>query len=156
MGGNLRPGADARLSDNELNSFDSAFLSRCASICLITAGSSILARACPVSAANALGITLTVPPHSSQVVISILNTRLRRYAQVIAACCSTGDRSSPFIWRLALLPRFDGVTRARCLLLGANTPWKRVRLALGLGTSLTCSVFTYIEQLIYLRPCLID
>jgi len=37
---------------------------------------------------------------------------------VIAACCSTGDRSSPFIWRLALLPRFAGVIRARCLLLG--------------------------------------
>jgi hypothetical protein len=52
----------------------------------------------------------------------------------MAAWRSTGDRSSPFIWRLALLPRFDGVTRARYLLFGANTPWKRVRLALGLGT----------------------
>jgi hypothetical protein len=27
-----------------------------------------------------------------------------------------------------------GVTRARCLLFGANTPWNRVRLTLGLGT----------------------
>jgi hypothetical protein len=133
-GGSERHTPDTLLLGSGLNSFDSAFFSRCASICFITAGSSILARACPVSTANALGITLTVPPHSSQVVISILNTRLRRCAQVIAACCSTGDRSSPFIWRLALLPRFDGVTRARCLLFGANTPWKRVRLALGLGT----------------------
>jgi hypothetical protein len=33
------------------------------------------------------------------------------------------------------LPRFAGVTRARCLLFGANTPWNRVRLTLGLGTS---------------------
>jgi len=46
---------------------------------------------------------------------------------VIAACCSTGDRSSPFIWRLALLPRFDGVTRARCLLLGADAALRRTR-----------------------------
>ena len=36
---------------------------------MITVGPSILARACPVSAANALGITLTAPPHASQVVI---------------------------------------------------------------------------------------
>jgi hypothetical protein len=35
---------------------------------------------------------------------------LQEQKPVIAACCSTGDRSSPFIWRLALLPRFDGVT----------------------------------------------
>jgi hypothetical protein len=27
-----------------------------------------------------------------------------------------------------------GVTRARCVLLGANTPWKRIRLTLGFGT----------------------
>lgn len=41
-----------------------------------------------------------------------------------------------FIRRLLLapLPRPDGVTSALCLLLGANTPWKRVRLTRGLGT----------------------
>lgn len=33
-----------------------------------------------------------------------------------------------------LMPRLSGVTRARCLRFGANTPWKRVRLILGLGT----------------------
>jgi hypothetical protein len=27
---------------------------------------------------------------------------------------------------LLRFPRFAGVTRARCLLLGATTPWKRV------------------------------
>ncbi len=31
----------------------------------------MLARACPVSVANALGMTLTAPPHASQVDISI-------------------------------------------------------------------------------------
>jgi len=35
------------------------------------------------------------------------------------------------------LPRLAGVTLARYLLLGANTPWKRVRLTLGLGISET-------------------
>jgi hypothetical protein len=40
--------------------------------------------------------------------------------QLTAACCSTGDRSSPVISRLTLLPRFDGVTKARCLLFGRS------------------------------------
>jgi hypothetical protein len=33
------------------------------------------------------------------------------------------------------LPRLAGVTRVLCLLFGANTPWNRVRLILGFGTS---------------------
>lgn len=37
-------------------------------------------------------------------------------------------------WHLLPLPRFAGVTRARCLLLGANTSWKRMRLTRGLRT----------------------
>ncbi len=37
----------------------------------MTAGSSMQARACPASAASALGITFTVPPHSRQVSMSI-------------------------------------------------------------------------------------
>ena len=36
---------------------------------------------------------------------------------------------------LLALPRFAGVTTARCLLFGANTPWKRARFTRGLGTS---------------------
>ena len=32
------------------------------------------------------------------------------------------------------LTRFAGVTLIWCLLLGASTPWNRVRLTLGLGT----------------------
>ena len=51
-------------------------------------------------------------------------------------------RRSPLCWccrfishpDLVALPRFAGVTNARCRLLGANTPWKRVRLTLGFGT----------------------
>ncbi|MFT5450211.1 MAG: hypothetical protein ACI9DC_005416, partial [Gammaproteobacteria bacterium] len=35
------------------------------------------------------------------------------------------------------LPRLAGVTCARCALLGANTPWKRVRFTRGLGTKAT-------------------
>ena len=31
------------------------------------------------------------------------------------------------------LPRLDGATNARCLLFGANTPWKRVRLTSDAG-----------------------
>jgi len=68
--------------------------------------------------------------------MSLLNTRLRRCAQVIAArrSAGVGSSESPCARRSPPLPRLAGVTRARCLLLGANTPWKRVRLTLGLGT----------------------
>ncbi len=119
----------ARLSGNELEFRVTAFCSRWERICLITCGSSILA------------MTLTAPPHASQVDISISPKAptFGEYsfqaspqgayfwcAQLMAACCSTGDRSSPFIWRLALLPRFDGVTRARCLLL-ADAALRRTR-----------------------------
>ena len=116
-----------------MNSFDSAFFSRCASICLITAGSSILA------------ITLTAPPHSSQVVISILNTRLRRCAFMPSGAGHRGmllHRRSLISVYLAFgalasfrrCHQYPQGIKARCLLFGANTPWKRVRLALGLGT----------------------
>ena len=74
---------------------------------------------------------LTLPPHSAQVSISIPNTRFNRFAQVIAARHSAGVWSSSSDRVFLTLPRFAGVTSARCLLLGANTPWKRVRLTLG-------------------------
>ena len=38
------------------------------------------ARVCPANVVSALGMTLTAPPHSLQVSISILNTRFRRCA----------------------------------------------------------------------------
>jgi len=63
---------------------------------------------------------LTWPPQVLQVSMSILNTRLRRCAQVMAARRSAGLVSSGACEALALLPlpRLAGVTRARCALLG--------------------------------------
>ena len=115
----------ARLSGHRMDFFDAAFSLRWVSIFLITRGSSMQA------------ITLTLPPHSVQVSISMLKTRLRRCAQVMAVRLSAGVRSCglPNVFDWSPLPRFAGVTNARCWLLGANTPWKRVRFTLGLGTS---------------------
>jgi hypothetical protein len=75
----------ARLSGNELEFRVTTFCSRWERICLITYGSSILAR------------TLTAPPHASQVDMSILNTHFMRCAQLMAVsprlgtCCLVGD-----------------------------------------------------------------
>ena len=85
-----------------------------------------------------LAMMRTSPPHVSQVSISILKTRFNRFAQVIEVLFSAGFWSvSSGNWVFLHLPRPTGVTSARYLLLGANTPWKRVRLTLGLGTSAT-------------------
>ena len=64
------------------------------------------------------------------------NTRFRRCAQVIAArrSAGVGSSKSPFARRWLPLPRLEGVTRTRYLLLGANTPWNRVKLTRGFGT----------------------
>jgi hypothetical protein len=67
--------------------------------------------------------------------MSISNTRFKRFAHVIEARFSAGVWSvSSGDWVFLHLPRLAGVTRARYLLLGAKTPWKRVRWTLGLGT----------------------
>jgi hypothetical protein len=78
----------------------------------------------------------TAPPQAGQVSMSMPKTCLRRCAQVIEARRSAGVASSPspVAARWPPLPRLAGVTRARYLLFGAKTPWKRVRLTLGLGT----------------------
>ena len=60
--------ADTRLTGNDLAFRVAALFSRRASICLITARSSILA------------IILTAPPHAAQADMSVLNTRFRRCA----------------------------------------------------------------------------
>ena len=63
-----------------------------------------------------------------------LKTRFNRFAQAVEALFSAGVWSvSSGDWVFLHLPRLAGVTSARYLLLGANTPWKRVRLTLGLG-----------------------
>ena len=116
-------GRGARTEGNRPAGSGAAFSFRWVSIFLITTGSSMQA------------ITFTAPPHSLHVSISMLKTRFSRCAQVMAA------RRSACVWCCAStracchLPRLAGVTRARCLLLGANTPWKRVRFTLGFGTS---------------------
>jgi len=71
--------------------------------------------------------------------MSILNTRFNLRAQVMDARRSAGVGSGGCCVALAFLPvpRWAGVTNARYLLFGANTPWYRVRLTLGLGTRAT-------------------
>ena len=114
---------DARQSGNSDVAAELAILSRWASIFWMTTGSSILA------------MILTSLPHSLRVSISILKTRFNRCTHVIEA------RFSARVWSAELvflrLPRLAGVTFERYLLLGANTPWKRVRLTLGFGISET-------------------
>lgn len=79
-------------------------------------------------------MTFMAPPQPLQVSMSILKTRLSRCAHVIDARRCAGVAGSSATLTLLPLPRFAGVTNARCRLLGANTPWKRVRLTLGFGT----------------------
>ena len=70
-----------------------------------------------------LAIILTLPPHSLQVSMSMLKTRFNRFAQVIEARFSAGIWSASSVeWGFLRLPRLAGVTLARYLLLGANTP----------------------------------
>ena len=76
-------------------------------------------------------MTRSVPPHLGQVSIGPRSdrwrrTRFRRCIQVKGARGLSG-----FSWRGL---RF-GTTDSRCLQFGANTPWNRVRLSLGRGTS---------------------
>ena len=94
----------------------------------------------------------TSPPHSLQISTSILNTRFNLCAQVIEARFSAEVWSlSSAEWVFLRLPRLAGVTFERYLLLGANTPWKRVRLTLGLGTRETS-----LEMVAPAHPCARD
>jgi len=101
-----------------------SLLSRWVRIFSITTGSSMQA------------MILTAAPQARQVSMSMPNTRFRRCAHVIETRRSpgVGCGGSPVEQCWLHLPRFAGVTRARYRLLGANTPWKRVRLTLVLGT----------------------
>ena len=79
---------------------------------------------------------LTAPPHLLQTETSILKTRLSLSAHVSDLRLSADDFSlveEEVLLRLPL-PRFAGVTLMRSLLLGASTPWNRVRLTLSFGT----------------------
>ena len=59
--------------------------------------------------------------------------------RTVALNCAEPIRCSEPVIQLGLLTlaRLAGVTCARCPLLGAKTPWKRVRLTRGLGTKPT-------------------
>jgi hypothetical protein len=106
---------EARQSGNSAVTAELTVWFKWASIFWITAGSSMLA------------MMRTSPPHSLQVSMSILKTRFKRFAQVIEARFSAGVWSTSLAgWRFLSLPRPAGVTFERYLLLGANTPWKRV------------------------------
>ena len=63
----------------------------------------------------------------------MLNAFFKRWAQDMALRISSGVLFSS----CRLFPRWAGVTRVLCLLFGANTPWNRVRLTRGFGTSET-------------------
>ncbi len=89
------------------------------------------ARMCPrivamTSGSSMQAMTRSVPPHFGQVSMSMANTRFSRCIHVMGAGDGPGFACSGS--RL-------GTIRCRCLQFGANTPWKRVRLSLGRGTS---------------------
>ena len=67
-------------------------------------------------------MTLAAPPQRLQISMSILKTRFKRCAQVIAAWRSAGVLTAAFAPVLGALPRLAGVTSPRQRWLGANTP----------------------------------
>jgi hypothetical protein len=73
-----------------------------------------------------LALILSVPPQRTQVSISTTNTRFSRRAQFIATCRGVGGLAgsvdSAVDCSAAPMPRCAGVTMARSLLCGANTP----------------------------------
>ena len=109
--GSCRPGnsgcGGARAKGLKAGVAGSARRSRCARICLITAGSSMLA------------ITFTAPPQCSQFKMSISNTRFKRCAHVIETWrAGAGSLAVSALRR----PRRAGVTCSRNRCFGAKTP----------------------------------
>ena len=85
-------------------------------------------------------MTRMVPPHNGHTEISILKTRLSRWAQVRGAINSSADSDFAIdvhsFWSsfdLGFL-RFVGTMSFLIRAFGANTPWYRTRLCRGLGT----------------------
>jgi hypothetical protein len=68
-------------------------------------------------------MTLTDSPQRSQTSMSILHTRLSRWAQDIATCRSAGERTSVLAIGFTPVPRLAGVTSPRQRWFGASTPW---------------------------------
>ena len=67
-----------------------------------------------------LAITLSAPPQSAQVKMSILNSRFNRCAHVIDTWRAGAGWSAVSALRR---PRLAGVTCSRSRWFGANTPW---------------------------------
>ncbi|MFN2201660.1 MAG: hypothetical protein ACK2UO_10655, partial [Caldilineaceae bacterium] len=70
--------------------------------------------------------TLSFPPQRAQSSISMPNTRFSRRAQLIATRLGVGGWTESVTGPVrcgAPMPRSAGVTAARSLLRGANTPW---------------------------------
>ena len=109
---NKPAGGGARQGGNREGTVEAFLVSRWVRIVLITAGSLMQA------------MIRTTPPQAGQVSMSMPNTRFSRCAQVIAdrRCAGMLSCCSAEVFGLAPFPRFAGVTDARCLLFGANTP----------------------------------
>ena len=75
---------------------------------ILYAGNDVYGCTNAVSAGCTGTVTLASPPHFGQIDTSILNTRFRRCAQVMALCCCSGVLSS-FPCRVRPLPRLTGV-----------------------------------------------
>lgn len=107
-----------------VETFDDSYLSfwllRCARILSITWRSSIQA------------MIFIAPLQWGQMLTSMLNTRFNRIDQLIALLRSSGGNSFMVV-DLFLFVRASPVTIERYLLLGANTPWNRVKCTRGLG-----------------------
>ena len=73
------------------------------------------------------------PPHSRHASISMLNTHFKRCAHVMDARRSADLGGPSATLALLALPRFARVTRARCLLLGANNAVKACQIHTRLG-----------------------
>lgn len=92
--------------------------------------------ACPLGPPSKEAVIRPVPSKAEHVSISMPKIRFERYVRLIAARHSAGvDASgSAVVTRLPPLLLLAGVTRERCFLLEAKTPWKHVRLTRGSGT----------------------
>jgi len=74
-------------------------------------------------------------PLCGQCSMSMSNTRLSKRAQLIRTEAEEGGTASFLQDGLLLFFLLPGIISERNFALGASTPWKRMRLSLGLGTN---------------------
>ena len=90
----------ARLSGKHMSSIPTLLPRRCVGICLITTESSMQT------------MTFMLPPQTLHISMSILNTRFKLCAELIAAWLATGASSGPGTLALLARPRRADVTSA--------------------------------------------